>query len=55
MDEQKQATWRICADGYYPYCSNCSYEPPWIKYKDMLTPYCPNCGCKMSKESDTDG
>lgn len=36
--------WIICSDGYYPYCSECHYEPK------KMTPYCPNCGAKMEKE-----
>lgn len=41
--------WEICCDGYYPYCSKCGYEPPWLAYKDNRTPFCPNCGAEMSK------
>lgn len=33
--------WIICSDGYYPYCSECHYEPK------KITPFCPNCGVKM--------
>lgn len=49
--EIKQGEWRICCDGYYPYCSLCGYEPkrPMGSY-DNRTPYCPNCGAKMRKE-----
>lgn len=50
MQEVKQATWIISSDGYYPYCSNCVYEPPYVYMTDMRTPYCPNCGAKMKKE-----
>lgn len=47
----KQATWNISCDGYYPYCSNCGYEPePPRFHSDNRTPYCPNCGYKMKKE-----
>ena len=51
--EVKHAEWRICCDGWYPYCSNCSYEPerPTI-HNDNRTPYCPNCGAKMKLECD---
>lgn len=45
--EVKHAEWEISSDGYYPYCTNCRYEPPWVGGKDMRTPYCPNCGAKM--------
>lgn len=48
-----QARWEICCDGYYPYCTNCGYEPPYVSGKDMRTPYCPNCGAEM--EGDTNG
>ncbi len=44
--------WIISCDGYYPYCSECTKEPPG---KEM-TDYCPNCGAKMEgKDSDTNG
>jgi DNA-directed RNA polymerase subunit RPC12/RpoP len=43
----KHAEWRICCDGWYPYCSNCGYEPPWVVHIDMRTPRCPYCGAKM--------
>lgn len=47
-DTQKiHARWEICCDGYYPYCTNCSYEPPYVRGKDMRTTYCPNCGAEM--------
>lgn len=38
--------WKICSDGYYPYCSNCQREPQSGK----MTDYCPNCGAKMDGE-----
>ena len=43
----KQGTWKINSDGYYPYCSECGYEPPYVSGKDMRTPYCSNCGAEM--------
>lgn len=49
--EKKTAEWRINCDGYYPYCSECSYEPPYVSGRDMRTPYCPNCGSKMRLET----
>lgn len=55
MRKPKEAVWIICPDGYYPYCSNCGYEPPWVENKDMRTPYCPICGYKMRKEYEPDG
>lgn len=39
---KKTGKWFINSDGYYPYCSQCKYEP-----KEM-TRYCPNCGAEMS-------
>jgi hypothetical protein len=39
---KKTGKWLINSDGYYPYCSQCKYEP-----KEM-TRYCPNCGTEMS-------
>lgn len=46
-----EAVWIINPDGYYPYCSNCRYEPERpLFYDDNRTPYCPNCGFKMRKE-----
>ena len=46
---ETKGKWEINPDGYYPYCSECNYEPPWVEHKDMRTPFCPNCGKKMSK------
>ena len=43
----KQGTWKINSDGYYPYCSECGYEPPYVSGKDMRTPYCSQCGAEM--------
>lgn len=40
-----EAEWRISWDGYYPYCSNCSYEP---SYKEGIQKACPKCGCIMT-------
>ena len=53
--EVKHGEWRICCDGYYPYCSNCGYEPPWVANKDMRTPHCPICGADMRKEGADNG
>ena len=39
--ECKRAYWKINSDGYYPYCSNCGYEP------DTMTDYCGSCGYDM--------
>ena len=47
---EKHATWIISSDGYYPYCSNCGYEPPWVQGRDMRTKYCPECGAEMRLE-----
>lgn len=40
---EKHATWEICSDGYYPFCSNCKKEPAGGK----ITAFCPNCGARM--------
>ena len=40
------AEWKINPDGYYPYCSECGYEPK------KLTNYCPECGSKMEGVND---
>lgn len=39
----KHAEWKICSDGYYPYCSNCKNEPQGRE----MTSFCPNCGARM--------
>lgn len=45
------AIWRINCDGYYPYCSNCGFEPERLgTSKDNRTPFCPNCGERMKYE-----
>lgn len=44
-----EGVWIINPDGWYPYCSECGYEPKWSK-EDNRTPTCPNCGRKMRKE-----
>lgn len=41
---KKTCKWLINSDGYYPYCSQCKYEP-----KEM-TRYCPNCGVEMNDD-----
>lgn len=38
--------WKINCDGYYPYCSECLYEP------EELSNYCPNCGAKMDGDKN---
>ena len=48
----KQGVWRIDCDGYYPYCNQCGYEPPYVSGKDMRTLYCPICGAEMKKEGE---
>lgn len=47
-DHRIHANWRICSDGYYPYCEACAYEPP---REAKLTPYCPNCGARMDGDA----
>lgn len=48
--EAKRGKWIICCDGYYPYCSECGYEPPWASGRDMRTNYCPECGAIMDRD-----
>lgn len=48
VEKVKHGEWIISSDGYYPFCSNCRYEPPFIIGKDMRTPICPKCGAKMN-------
>lgn len=51
VTEVRHGEWKICSDGYYPYCSRCEYEPELsTRYSNNLTPYCPNCGAKMDGE-----
>lgn len=42
---KKKAKWVISSDGYYPYCSNCYYEPQNNNKK--LSDICPECGAIM--------
>ena len=54
--EVRHGEWKICSDGYYPYCSRCVYEPEIsTRYSNNLTPYCPNCGAKMDGERKEQG
>jgi hypothetical protein len=54
--EVRHGEWKICSDGYYPYCSRCRYEPEIsTRYSNNLTPYCPNCGAKMDGERKEQG
>ena len=39
--------WKINPDGWYPYCSNCHYEP----MKGMMSAFCPNCGANMDDKA----
>lgn len=41
----KHGEWKINPDGYYPYCSECGYEPK----NGVMTKYCPDCGVRMDK------
>lgn len=41
--EVRHGEWKINPDGYYPYCSECGYEPE----HGNMTKYCPECGTKM--------
>lgn len=47
----KQGRWEVNEDRFYPFCSNCKYEPPKelircnaLSLEPILTKYCPNCG-----------
>lgn len=42
------AKWKICCDGYYPYCSRCLHEPPSGEMSD----YCPYCGANMIESKE---
>lgn len=42
---QRHGQWLINPDGYYPYCSECYYEPKGGE----MTKFCPDCGAKMDK------
>lgn len=42
-EQEMQAEWLICVDGYYPYCSNCGKEP----VKHEMPGSCPHCGAHM--------
>ena len=48
--DTNEGVWVISPDGYYPYCNQCGYEPPYVFGSDVRTPYCSNCGAKMRKE-----
>lgn len=50
LDRIEPAVWLISSDGYYPYCSNCHYEP--YSVQNPLTPFCPNCGRRMRGASE---
>lgn len=47
----KHGRWEVNGDRFYPFCSNCKYEPPKelircnaLSLEPILTKYCPNCG-----------
>ena len=47
----KHGRWEVDGDRFYPFCSNCKYEPPKelircnaLSLEPILTKYCPNCG-----------
>lgn len=44
--KRKRAHWKINSDGYYPYCSNCGFQP------DTMTDYCGSCGYDMRKNDE---
>ena len=41
---EKRGEWKINFDGYYPYCSECGYEP------EEMTKHCPGCGAVMNND-----
>lgn len=43
MNEKKQGEWKICCDGWYPYCSECGNEPK----NGIMSNFCPDCGADM--------
>ena len=43
VEEVRHGEWKINCDGYYPYCSECGYEP------NRMTKHCPECGAVMNK------
>ena len=44
---QKHGQWLINPDGWYPYCSECHYEPK----NGELTKFCPDCGARMDNKN----
>lgn len=61
----KHGRWEVNGDRFYPFCSNCKYEPPKelircnaLSLEPILTKYCPNCGfengTKIYKGGDKD-
>ena len=48
--ESHTGKWLINCDGYYPYCSECRYEP----IKGKMTNFCPECGAEMRHEAADD-
>jgi hypothetical protein len=41
--KQSEGEWKICSDGYYPYCSRCNHEPK----NGVMSDFCPSCGAYM--------
>ena len=49
--EVRHGEWKICSDGYYPFCSKCGVEPQ----SGTMTRFCPDCGAKMDGERREQG
>lgn len=47
----KTGKWYISSDGYYPYCSECGYEPE----DGNMTDFCPQCGADMREKERKTG
>ena len=45
---KKYGHWEVSFDGYYPYCSECGYEPDRDESKDV----CSKCGAIMDGDKD---
>lgn len=52
--KDKKAKWEISCDGYYPYCTNCYFEPyHFVRANEGSLPdICPKCGAKMTNANE---